>query len=115
MKLAQEVLSIIEARVRMLDWFKGLAPSHEYLNPIFKVVKLNGKDTMVIAFNTGLHKGVKAIVSVQLAQAVAGLDKKGQLEVLDYNGWLPLNKQVTFSGPVIVSDHNGSVRFKGSV
>jgi hypothetical protein len=105
-----KTLELIEEKVQVLKWFRGLAPANEHLTPYYKVLKVLGKSVMVVAFNSGAS-GAQNVATVQVAKAIGGTDLAAVRSLLDHKGWAVLTDGVTFSnGRIVVVDHNGGIR-----
>lgn len=78
--------------------------------PFFKVVQVGNAEAMIVVYNTGTQsKNVGDAVTDRVIKTITSLSASAGQKASDYDGWLPLNDQVTFDGTVFVIDHNGTV------
>lgn len=117
MTKAEEVLALCqEARIKALEFFHKLAPANKNQNPWFKVIKIKGKEVLVIAYNEGGSAKLTDIVNSEpIQKAVGGNDTRVKLELSDADRWNKLVSAVTWdtNKRLIVVSHNGNVQFDG--
>lgn len=95
-------------RKSALDYFNSTSHYSRPKTAYFKIIKISGKEKMIIAYNIASDKLVD-VATEKVAKAVSS-DKKIQYEVMDYDGWNKLTNMVTYpeGEEPMVFDHNGN-------
>lgn len=116
LKLHGRLYRRVTAHKKALDWFVALGPTYGSHKPIYKEIHLGPEKVTVIAFNTnGVSVLAREIIGVPIADAVATLDPAARLQILDLEGWRPLNDHVLLGDHrVVVVDQNGELRYNGT-